>query len=553
MASNSYCDPCSDEGTSIAAINFCSDCEENLCQACVEYHKKFKATKSHHLMDLTSILRSQIPIAKSFCEVHQDVPLDFYCTQHDTVCCRVCIPSDHQSCKDVTPLEVASKHIKQSSLLEDTLSEWQNIVKTLDNLKQDRHGFVDEIESGEIAMLEEISKWKTLLIKQINTLEEKLKTELSNAKKKILDLYGKENSEILKLYDIVQEKKQELEFLKEHGSNNQLYLTLREQGKGVDDIIKRVQDMTLSYKKTDFKLKKKSDIDIECIGSVEEVRTASATQYSPVKLQQAQVQPVNVTSTLTFKQKIRKQLQIGKLITDVAVTADNKLLLCDCQTHTNNIYVFKINEQDLTYKKTLSVPGNPYGISVLSGTNKAIVTMPYKSYVQFVNTNTLALDKTIQVGEDCFGITTTGDDVIVGKRKEIKMFKSNGENIRRIVLSDLVDDSNYVSSLDYNPNDGSIIYRTMGMVSCIKLNGTISYRYAVTGEAGIAVDKQGNVYVSESDRSEVQRLSPGGRFNEVVLSNRDKIKDPFAITFNESSTKFVVTNTKGLVQIYRCK
>ncbi|CAG2197161.1 unnamed protein product [Mytilus edulis] len=384
MDSDSYCEPCSEEGTPIAAIMFCSDCEERLCKNCVDYHKKFKATKSHHLIDLTSILRSKIPIAKSCCEVHQDLPLDFYCTQHDTVCCR------------------------------------------------DRHGYVDEIESGETAMLVEISKLKTHLIKQINALEEKLITELSNAKKKILDLYGKENSELSELYDVVQNRKQNLEFLKEHGSNNQLYLTLREQEKGVQDAIKRVQNMTLSYKQTAFKLKKKNDIDVNGIGSIEEVRTASAIQYSPVKLQQAQNQPVKVKSILAFRKEIAEQLQIGKLITDVAVTADDKLFLCDFQKGCDNIYVFKIIQRRLIYIRTLSVPSKPFGIAVLTGTDKAIVTLPYKSYVQFIDTNTLTMDKTINVGQDCFGIATTGEYIAVGKRRDITILKQNGETFETL-------------------------------------------------------------------------------------------------------------------------
>ncbi|CAG2245559.1 unnamed protein product [Mytilus edulis] len=227
-------------------------------------------------------------------------------------------------------------------------------------------------------------------------------TELSNAKKEILDLYEKENSEIVELYDVVQGEKAEIRILKEHGSNNQLYLTLREQENGVQDIIKQVQDMTLSYQKTDFKFKKKSDIDIKCIGSIEEVRTASAIQYSPVKLQQAQVQPVEVKSILAFRKEIAEQLQIGQLITDVAVTADDKLFLCDFQKGCDNIYVFKINQRRLKYITTLSVPCDPYGIAVLPGTDKAIVTLPYKSYVQFIDTNTLTMDKTIYVGLDCF-------------------------------------------------------------------------------------------------------------------------------------------------------
>ncbi|XP_052074808.1 uncharacterized protein LOC127712412 [Mytilus californianus] len=311
--------------------------------------------------------------------------------------------------------------------------------------------------------------------------------------------------------------------------------------------------MTLSYKKTDLKFKKNSDTDIKCIGSIEEVRTARVIQYSPVKLQQAQVQPVKVESMLTFKKEITEQLYLGKLITDVVVTEDNKLLLCDFQKERYNIYVFKINQQNLAYNTTLSVPSGPYGISKLTGTDKVIVTLPYKSYVQFIDTNTLTLDKTIKVGRDCFGITTTGDYIAVGKIREIKIFKSKGENIRNIVLSDLLDDSKYVSSLHYNHNDGSIIYRKMGLISRIQFDGTISYRYVLSGEAGLAVDTQGQVYVCEFDRSEIQRLLPDGRVRDVVMTYKDGIKDPFAIAFNERFTKFVVTSINGLVQIYNCK
>ncbi|CAC5362659.1 unnamed protein product [Mytilus coruscus] len=253
MTSNSsYCESCSGERKSTVAIRFCSDCDERLCKECVKYHQKCKATKFHHLIDLTSMLGSKISISKTFCEIHEDVSLDFYCTQHDTECCRVCIPSKHQSCKDVLPLEVASKHIKNSSLFEDTLREWQNIAKTLDHLRNYRIDNVSELEKSESAIYEEVKNWKDHLIKQINNLEEKLNIDLSNHKKKNIDQLRKENAEISELYSNVREREQELEFLKEHGSNNQLYLKLREQGKGVQDIVKRVQKMAISYKKVHF-------------------------------------------------------------------------------------------------------------------------------------------------------------------------------------------------------------------------------------------------------------------------------------------------------------
>ncbi|CAG2216602.1 unnamed protein product [Mytilus edulis] len=477
MASNSsHCESCSDEGISTVAIRFCSDCEESLCKECVEYHKKCKATKSHHLIDLASIAKSKIPTVKKSCEVHEDVSLDFYCTQHDTLCCRVCIPSKHQLCKDVLPLEVASKHIKKSSLFEDTFSEWQNISKTLEHLRKDRNDIIKELKKSESAICEE-------------------------------------------------EREQELEFLKEHGSNNQLYLTLREQEKGVQNVVKRVQEMTRSYKRVYLKLDKSAEIDLQSIGSISEVKEKE------------------ITEQLHIADSLR--------ITDLAVTADDTLFLCNFKYGVRKIYVYKTDSQDLTHKSTLNLPSEPYGISILSGINKLVVTLPFESYVQFINTKSLTLDKTIPLGKNCYGITTTGDSIVVGRAEEINIFKQNGEIIKNISLNDQLPLYG-VCSLLYNQNDDRIVYIKVGQINNIQLDGTVEYQNAVSS-IDLAVDKQGHFYVIEQEINEIQRLLPDGRFSDVVLTEKDGIKDPSAIAFNESFTKFYVTNNNGLVQIYNCK
>ncbi|XP_052072836.1 E3 ubiquitin-protein ligase TRIM71-like [Mytilus californianus] len=552
MASNSsHCESCSEEGKSIGASQFCSDCDERLCKECVEYHKKCKATKSHHLMDLASMLRSKIPNVKKFCEVHEGVSLDFYCMQHDTVCCRKCIPSKHQSCKDVLPLEDASQHIKKSSVFDDTFREWQNIAKTLDHLRNDRNDNINELEKSESAICEEVNNLKNHLIKQINSLVEKLKIDLSNCKKKNLDQLRKESSEISELHDNVQEMGQELEFLMEHGSNNQLYLKLREQGKGVQDVVKRVQEMAMSYKRVYLKFEKRADIDLKSMGSISECKEACDVLYSSAKLQQAQVQPEKVEPILTLKKESSTMLNLlDKLrISDLAVTADKTVFLCNNHHGVRKVYVYKTNVNDLTFNTTLRFPSEPYGISILTGTEKAVVTIPLMSVVQFINTKRLSLDETIQVGTGCFGIGTSEGYIAVGSSTEIRIFKQNGINIKTIALKDIFK-SIYVRSINYDHNDGSIIYRKPGLINRIQFDGSVLYRYEVLGAAGLAVDTQGHVYVSDQNKSEIQRLLPDGRFRDVVLTTN--VKKPFAIAFNASFTNFYVTNLEGLLQIYNC-
>ena len=88
MASSSQlCEPCSRATKSSMAVKYCSDCDESLCSDCFSVHGTFKAFISHHVID------SQVSTDISFelnklCSDHKDMVLDFYCSDHDDICCK---------------------------------------------------------------------------------------------------------------------------------------------------------------------------------------------------------------------------------------------------------------------------------------------------------------------------------------------------------------------------------------------------------------------------------------------------------------------------------
>ena len=43
------CEPCDGQGRPSAAVSYCKDCDESLCQTCADQHKALKATKNHVL------------------------------------------------------------------------------------------------------------------------------------------------------------------------------------------------------------------------------------------------------------------------------------------------------------------------------------------------------------------------------------------------------------------------------------------------------------------------------------------------------------------------
>jgi hypothetical protein len=57
-----------------------------------------------------------------------------FCSQHDVVCCRVCLPEGHRTCENVLPLDFVSKDIINSSLLSDTLKELDHMTEKLEKL-----------------------------------------------------------------------------------------------------------------------------------------------------------------------------------------------------------------------------------------------------------------------------------------------------------------------------------------------------------------------------------------------------------------------------------
>jgi len=53
-----FCQPCTGAGDSVTAVKLCSVCREWLCITCSEYHRRFKATRTHTLLDKDVVAES---------------------------------------------------------------------------------------------------------------------------------------------------------------------------------------------------------------------------------------------------------------------------------------------------------------------------------------------------------------------------------------------------------------------------------------------------------------------------------------------------------------
>lgn len=88
------CDQCSSNENIIEAINFCSECEEYLCVSCSDIHKRTKATKIHELTKKENVKQSSQNIVRqcSPCnEGGKECQASHFCQDCEELLCESCV------------------------------------------------------------------------------------------------------------------------------------------------------------------------------------------------------------------------------------------------------------------------------------------------------------------------------------------------------------------------------------------------------------------------------------------------------------------------------
>ena len=475
----------------------------------------------HNISTCRSIMGSRIPpSSKINCEIHTDVQIDYFCSQHDAVCCRACLSDSHRSCESVLPLDSASKDVRNSSLLSDTLEEQDYMTETLQKMEENRDENTKLLKQKKSLIVKQISAAKSKVLKYLDDIEERLITEVESVQEKNEEKINKEKHDIYQLTSILKDNKQELEFVKDHGSNNQLFLTLRKQITIIQKTDKKIHDMSSAINEIDMEFKEIKNVNIETIGSLSQITRPCPIKYKSMKAQHQQVE-VDRSQTLTeFIKEDEINLTRGvHELTDMAVTSDNKLLLCDYSD--KKVYIYKDYK---TYEDEILFTSQPECITVVPCTDKAVVTLLHEDSIQFINTTNNTKDNKINIGEYCYSVTAVKDKIYICGDNKVIILNIDGSFVRKIATN------GRNNNLLYNERNDQLLLRQEGRLCCINLDGHVIYRYNISGQRGLAVDQQGHVYISGTD--DIHRLSPDGTFRDIILSKHDGVDEPWSITFN---------------------
>ncbi|XP_061446083.1 transcription intermediary factor 1-beta isoform X2 [Rhineura floridana] len=118
---NQCCTSCEDNAP---ATSFCVECQEPLCETCVEAHQRVKYTKDHTVRS-TGSSKSQEREKTVYCSVHKHEPLVLFCDTCDTLTCRDCQLNAHKD--------------HQYQFLEDAVKNQRKMLASLVKRLGDKH------------------------------------------------------------------------------------------------------------------------------------------------------------------------------------------------------------------------------------------------------------------------------------------------------------------------------------------------------------------------------------------------------------------------------
>ena len=557
MATAEICDHCQIRDKITTSVNWCMECEEELCSECTEFHTALKATRNHHVVDLKlkTSYSSLLEKDSLACEQHTDCQIEYFCVDHDELCCRDCLAKTHKSCVNTTSLDSASKGAKQSQLFSDCQEQLTSNSQTYKSILKYREENVDGIKDDKQKIKENVKKIKEKFILRINQMEKELTSKL--------DILGQENTKFLQdeIYIVlaatekVESYLREMLFIVENGSEKQAFLLCRKIDKYLHQADNELQTTTSQLNRVTLFLDESKDVllSIKTFGDVTVNKITDHTiTHKTLKDQQAQFVPDKTTKMPTFKLQNRID-DTGNWITGMVVTDDDHLLLCD--VNPDNSKLVAVYDPSGKYMKMINVRYPPWDIAIIPRTHRAVVTFARGNLqIQLINLQSFTQDDnliTIPNSTSICGIASTSDNIIVGDKGKIHFLDIEGTYLRTIKLSTRY----HIDYISIGHNN-QIYYTAQSSINCVNWHGFEIFSYKIPKEQyhmKIAIDRNENVYIAGYHTNTIQRLHSNGTADCVVLNESDGVKAPLSICFNKGCDKLAIANVRsGVVHVYSC-
>ena len=543
------CDKCSVDDSSDAAVVYCCDCGQFLCDYCKKGHKRKPKKVDHKLINLETKESIESPAIKhkgGYCTRHTDQKLIYYCNDCEKLVCPNCLPIKHKdhNIEDYIDVgETARKALKQS------VASCDGVIPPV----------TEAIANGE-KMLQQIATRKEEVSKEIKETFEELKAVLD---KRCNDLLM-ETEEIASTKRNFVEKQldgfHKLVKQVSHGCHLASSVSERTDPGEVLSVKKlitnQLEECIEEYKKLPLEIEDKGAIltrldastlskEINEFGSVSEVDIATYSIDSGLAIPLATVKkerkfkvalPAGIDKAASYLKASFIRSDGSKEEGRVVIVNDNNTAIVSCTPQSIGGYELSVTIRGHHIK------GSPYQLSVKAS----------RDYTTLTN------KRSFNVGRGTTGVAvhTNGEVFASSYDGFVQVFSEDGTAVRRIGSKGngngqfeypwgllLVGDRLYVS--DQNLHLVQYFSATTGQyIGQFGSEGNGNGQFSLP--RGMSTDGKGNILVADFNNKRVQVFKEDGTFVQVIQCD-GKVSD--VAVDNEGKIHITILN-QNHVQVF---
>ncbi|KAK3598716.1 hypothetical protein CHS0354_003277 [Potamilus streckersoni] len=542
------CDACKSEHISKMAEGLCVVCEEAMCGDCLQVHRKQKMTRSHSFVTIKELPcnpQDVMIFAEGFtCSNHDGEDIKYHCKEHSVACCGTCFFVSHKSCTRVSDLREDLPSLLQEITPDHILDELKNVEHHLKTFSEKNETNIFDLKSRLNAIYKQLGEIRSKFNAVLDDIEKKVKMEGNKIYEEEFRRKQDENNECLSLQHAVRNSHFLLQKYNKYGTNLQKFIMSQRMTLQLSSYYTRIRTKYDKTKMVSIQLEVTSLMDSlislplhDVCKLVSETSSESLpipSLWKPAK--DCQVVKADVVDITISGGKI-------PFYNGIAALPDGKKILVD---YSGQCILLSPSYQFIT---RCTVTGQVWDICVLENQEVA-VTMWDQNKIQIlsVKDDVICAERTIIMRHRCFGITAAG-------KRQIIVTGSCGMN--KYYWSTISMDGEVESFHEFDCPSGSFNYIALDKIKsrvyitlpgndslvCFDSDGRKYFTYGpknLKRPRGVALDRDGNIYVLGFDSNNIHQLSPDGSVLQVITFGVPQ--KPLKVCFDESKDTFFVTS-----------
>ncbi|XP_060567659.1 uncharacterized protein LOC132726365 [Ruditapes philippinarum] len=528
------CTLCAKDKKNVAASKYCVECDENLCKTCLDHHSRFPVTKGHQIVEVQSLTGKRLELPSQRCEKHGGKVIDEYCQGHDKVGCSTCMNVDHSRCEGINFIPSLVKKFETSHELQRLENAIESIHTSSQGLKSRKQNDLKRIQQERSQLLQEIKSERQKINDKLDKMEEALLQKVRNT----FDV--KEKNVVSTIHEIdgtitsLDENLQRVKAARcENDSEKYVQLKMGLERKKLDESNLKLLDKT----------KTEETMRLEPANQITEQNIIGRV------IKHKAVESVKLHGTFDIHLDDDKEICC---IHDMCICSDGTMIMLDY----NNKRIKKV---DTSYKViyVLNVADTPACVCQVNESLLA-VTLINEKKVQFVTQKSpMKLETSFSVGDRCRGIAFKDRLLYVscGGSKN-KSYKEGVGHLEVYSISGSIVTSFYgkieyplfISAPSWSP-ELFIGDHRRGIVS---LDSNRNLKDIVLYQAPDFQEPQGICWLDKDTlcvafyvSHTVVQMSRDGLFKKTLLTEKDGIKKPYSLCFDEKTSRLVVSFNKS--------